>query len=194
MARSFRLASYNVLADSYVKPQWYPNVDPEILRWDRRKFHLAERILRIIGNETIYYHDSLRDAPESGHLALLISFECECGVIKVATTHLRWGQEDKPPEEHVGYLQIRELINDHIKTDRKAYAWIVCGDLNVKPDSSVVNELIRNGFLDAYTGHAQATCNPNRRAKRIDYIFYTAGLSAKPARIMEIDDLTPLPS
>ena len=247
MARSFRLASYNVLANSYVKPQWYPNVDPEILRWDRRKFHLAERILRldadivclqeveteayalieqslsskgydgvyakkgfdkpdgcaiffrpgslrIIGNGTIYYHDSLRDAPESGHLALLISFECECGVIKVATTHLRWGQEDKPPEEHVGYLQIRELINDHIKTDRKAYAWIVCGDLNVKPDSSVVNELIRNGFLDAYTGHAQATCNPNRRAKRIDYIFYTAGLSAKPARIMEIDDLTPLPS
>lgn len=47
MARSFRIASYNVLADSYVKPQWYPDVDPEVLRWDRRKFALAERVVRL---------------------------------------------------------------------------------------------------------------------------------------------------
>ena len=47
MARSFLIASYNVLADSYVKPQWYPNVDPEVLRWDRRKIALAERVARL---------------------------------------------------------------------------------------------------------------------------------------------------
>ena len=47
MSRSFRIASYNILADSYVNPQWYPNVDPEVLRWDRRKFALAERVLRL---------------------------------------------------------------------------------------------------------------------------------------------------
>jgi mRNA deadenylase 3'-5' endonuclease subunit Ccr4 len=47
MALSFRIASYNVLADSYVKPQWYPNVDPEILRWDRRKFALADGVARL---------------------------------------------------------------------------------------------------------------------------------------------------
>ncbi|HKQ74821.1 MAG TPA: endonuclease/exonuclease/phosphatase family protein [Blastocatellia bacterium] len=247
MARSFRIASYNVLADSYVKPQWYPNVDPEVLRWDRRKFALAERVLRLdadiiclqevetdayaliehrlgakayegvyakkgcdkpdgcamffrpgelrfLGSETIYYRDSLRGVPDSGHLALIISFESEWGVIRVATTHLRWGQEDMPPEEHIGYLQIRELISNHFKPDRTAEAWVVCGDLNVRPDNPVVKELISSGFLDAYAGREQATCNPNGRAKRIDYIFHTSGLRAEPSRIMEIDDLTPLPN
>ncbi len=247
MSRSFRLASYNVLADSYVKPQWYPTVDPEVLRWDRRKFALAERILRLdadiiclqeveteayalleqslgakgykgvyvkkgsgrpdgcaiffkpdelrfAGSETIYYSDSPGGATSSGHLALILSFERECGIIRVANTHLRWGQENKPLEEHIGYIQIRELIDGHIKPDRSAYAWIVCGDLNVRPDNPVVRELVSIGFLDAYAGHEQATCNPNGRAKRIDYIFHTAGLRAKPVKIMEIDDFTPLPS
>jgi len=214
MARSFRLASYNVMADSYVKPQWYPNVDPEILRWDRRKFALAERILRLdadivclqevetdayaliekrlgskgyegvyakkgsdkpdgcaiffrpvglrfVGSEAIYYRDSLRGAQNTGHLALVINFECEWGSIRIITTHLRWGQEDKPPEEHIGYIQIKELINYYIKPDRTAYAWVVCGDLNVRSNNPVIKELISNGFLDAYAGREQATCNPN---------------------------------
>jgi len=247
MARSFRIASYNVLADSYVKPQWYPNVDPEVLRWDRRKFALVERVLRLdadivclqevesdayalieqslraqgydgvyakkryekpdgcamffrpvgvrfVGSETIYYRDSLRGVPDSGHLSLIITFESEWGVVRVATTHLRWGQEDKPPEEHIGYLQIKELINDHFRPDRIASAWVVCGDLNVRPDNPVVKELIGSGFLDAYAGREQATCNPNGRAKRIDYIFHTSGLRAEPFKIMEIGDLTPLPN
>ncbi|MGH9755357.1 MAG: endonuclease/exonuclease/phosphatase family protein [Blastocatellia bacterium] len=247
MARSFSIASYNVLADSYVKPQWYPNVDPEVLRWDRRKFALAERVarldadivclqeveadayalleqslgakgyggvyakkgrdkpdgcamffrqegLRFAGDATIYYRDGLGGAPDSGHLALIISFECEWGVIRVAATHLRWGQEDKPPEEHIGYRQIRELIDERFKPDQTSYAWILCGDLNAQSDSPVIKEIVNSGFVDAYAGHEQATCNPNRRAKRIDYIFHTAGLRAEPAKLMEIDDLTPLPS
>jgi mRNA deadenylase 3'-5' endonuclease subunit Ccr4 len=247
MLLSFRIASYNVLADSYVNPQWYPNVDPEILRWDRRKFALAERIalldadifclqeveadayallerslgakgydgvyakkgrdkpdgcamffrqcgLRFAGAATIYYRDGRQGAPDSGHLALIISFECEWGVIRVATTHLRWGQENKPLEEHIGYRQIRELIDERFKPDLTAYAWIVCGDLNAQPDNPVVKELINSGFVDAYAGLDQATCNPNRKAKRIDYIFHTSGLRAEAANLTEIDDLTPLPS
>ena len=224
MARSFRIASYNVLADSYVKPQWHPNVDPEVLRWDRRKFALAERVARLdvdivclqeveadaysllesslgakgyngvyakkgrdkpdgcamffrkgglgfVGSRTIYYRDGVQGAPDSGHLALIISFECASGIIRVATTHLRWGQEDKPPEEHIGYRQIRELFDECFKPDQTAYAWIVCGDLNAQSGSSVVKELVGSGFVDAYAGREQATCNPSRRAKRIDYIF-----------------------
>ena len=104
------------------------------------------------------------------------------------------GQEDKPPEEQIGYLQIRELINDHFKPDRTSYAWVVCGDLNVRSDNPVVKELISHGFLDVYAGREQATCNPNSKAKRIDYIFHTAGLRAEPVKLMEIDDFTPLPS
>jgi mRNA deadenylase 3'-5' endonuclease subunit Ccr4 len=235
------------LADSYVRAEWYPNVDPEILRWDRRSLALAERVarlgadivclqeveadayallelslgvegyegvyakkgcgkpdgcamffrqgwLRCAGWETIYYRDGLRGGPDSGHLALVNSFVFEWGVVRVATTHLRWEREDKSPEEHPGYRQIRELINEHFKPDQSAYAWVICGDLNAQSDSAVFNELVSNGFIDAYAGHEQDTCNPNRRSKRIDYIFHTAGLLAEPARLMEIDDLTPLPS
>lgn len=256
MAKSFSIASYNILADSYVSPKWYPNVDPEILRWDRRKFALTERIerlnadivclqeieseayalierslvtqgyngvyakkgfgkpdgcavffrqagLRFAGADTLYYRDGRPDVQDSGHLALIVSFESEWGVIRVANTHLKWGQDNKPPEEHIGYRQIKELINERFKVDQTAYAptaheWIVCGDLNARSGDPVVQELLSNGFLDAYAGREQATCNPNGKAKRIDYIFYTSGrasdLTAEPERLMEIDDLTPLPS
>lgn len=252
MAISLSIASYNILADSYVRPKWYQNVDLEILLWDRRKFALAERVarldadviclqeveadayaliegtlatkgyngvyakkgagkpdgcamffrqegLRFTGADTLYYHDGRLDVPDSGHLALIVSFESERGVIKVANTHLRWGQDNKPPEEHIGYRQIRELIEERFKPDQtayapKAYAWIICGDLNARSDDPVIKEILGAGFVDAYAGHEQATCNPNGRAKRIDYIFHTPNLSAEPARLMEIDDLTPLPS
>jgi mRNA deadenylase 3'-5' endonuclease subunit Ccr4 len=252
MALSLSIASYNVLADSYIKPQWYPNVDPEVLRWDRRKFALAERVarldadivclqeveadayallerslaakgyngvyakkgagkpdgcamffreagLRFAGADTFYYHDGRLDVPDSGHLALIVSFECEWGVIRVATTHLRWGQDNKPAEEHIGYRQIQELIDERFKPDQAAYAqmayaWIICGDLNAQSGDPVVRELLSNGFVDAYASREQATCNPNGRAKRIDYIFHTPNLLAEPVRLMEIDDLTPLPS
>jgi mRNA deadenylase 3'-5' endonuclease subunit Ccr4 len=250
MALSLSIASYNILADSYVMPKWYPNVDPEVLRWDKRKFALAERVarldadivclqeveagayallegnlaangysgvyakkgagkpdgcamffrqagLRFAGANTLYYHDGRLDIPDSGHLVLIGNFELEWGVIRVATTHLRWGQDNKPPEEHIGYRQIKELIDERFKPDRTAYAqtaWIICGDLNAQSGDPVVRELLGAGFVDAYAGHEQATCNPNRRAKRIDYIFHTPSLSAEPARLMEIDDFTPLPS
>ncbi|HEX5082581.1 MAG TPA: endonuclease/exonuclease/phosphatase family protein [Blastocatellia bacterium] len=253
MALSLSIASYNILADSYVMPKWYPNVDPEVLRWDRRKFSLAERAarldadiiclqeveadayallegnlaangysgvyakkgagkpdgcamffrqarLRFAGADTLYYCDGRLDVPDSGHLALIVNFECEWGVVKVATTHLKWGQDNKAPEQHIGYREIRELIDERFKPDQTAHAqtaqteWIICGDLNAQSGDPVVRELLDAGFVDAYAGREQATCNPNGRAKRIDYIFHTPGLSAEPARLMEIDDLTPLPS
>jgi mRNA deadenylase 3'-5' endonuclease subunit Ccr4 len=251
MSLSISIASYNILADSYVNPQWYPNVDPERLRWDRRKFALAERVAgldadivclqeveadaydllerslgekgyngvyakkgsdkpdgcamffrpggaRLAGTDTLYYHDGRMGVRDSGHLALITSFECAWGIIRVATTHLRWGQDNKAPEEHIGYRQIKELIDERFKPDQTAYAWIVCGDLNAQSGDPVVKELAVNGFVDAYAGREQPTCNPNGRAKRIDYIFHASShasnLIAEPARLMEIDDLTPLPS
>jgi mRNA deadenylase 3'-5' endonuclease subunit Ccr4 len=150
--------------------------------------------LRFAHSETIYYRDGLGEDQDSGHLALVCSFESDWGIIDIATTHLRWDREDKSPEEHIGYRQMKELLTDHFNLDQSAYAWIICGDLNVQSDSAVIEELISSGFVDAYLDHEQATCNPNRRAKRIDYIFHTAGLRAKPERLMEIDDYTPLPS
>jgi hypothetical protein len=38
------------------------------------------------------------------------------------------------------------------------------------------------------------TCNPNGRAKRIDYLLHTADLRANPWPVPAITDTTPLPS
>ena len=248
MALSFRLASYNVLANSYVNPAWYPKVDPKVLDWSQRKFALAEKIerldadvvclqeleedaysflelnlrskgynngsyarknhgkpdgcaifsregmLRFISSEAVYYDDGLGRTPSSGHLALIANFESAIGIIKIASTHLKWDSQNKAPAEHIGYRQVKGLIANCVKANLPAYAWIICGDLNAEPGSPIVQELILNGFVDAYHGAEQPTCNPNQRAKRIDYIFHTAGLKAIPAKLTEIDDFTPLPS
>ncbi len=188
--RSFRIASYNVLADSYVKSQWYPKVDPENLRWDKRKFALAERVAGLDA-DIVCLQEVEADA-----YALLAQ---RLGAQGYDGIYSKKGCS-KPDGCAIFFrpggprFAGRELINDHFKPDQEAYAWIVCGDLNVRPDNPVVRELISSGFIDAYTGREQATCNPNGSAKRIDYIFYTAGLKAKPAKLMKIDDLTPLPS
>ena len=73
-------------------------------------------------------------------------------------------------------------------------SWVVCGDMNVEPDT-VVRLVLGRGFDCAYRGVANAfTCNTNRRAKKIDYIFFTAGLSAVPSPLPATGDDTPLPS
>jgi mRNA deadenylase 3'-5' endonuclease subunit Ccr4 len=247
MPFSFRLASYNILANSYIKPQWYPDVDPGMLDWGWRGPALTEKIerldadivclqeveqvvfdalfdrlsaksyagvfarkrqgkpdgcavffrpcgLQFVESESFYFHDGLAGAPDSGHLALIATFESEAGVIKVAGTHLKWGQEDKPLEEHLGHRQAKEMIAQRIKTDHTSYAWVICGDFNAQPNHPILRHFADAGFVDAYRGHEQDTCNSNHRAKRIDFILHTSGLNASPVKLIEIDDLTPLPS
>jgi hypothetical protein len=51
------------------------------------------------------------------------------------------------------------------------------------------------GFVDAYRARPDLnTCNPNRRAKRIDYLFHTPSLRSRPRDLPAITDRTPLPS
>jgi hypothetical protein len=90
MARLFSIASYNVLADSYVNARWYPNVDPEVLQGEMRKFALAERVTSL--NADVFHTAGLRAEPAklmeiddltplpsagepSDHLALVAAFE-----------------------------------------------------------------------------------------------------------------------
>src|SRR5690349_21647625 len=47
MAQSFRLVSYNILANAYINPEWYTHIDPNVLRWDARQLALVERLIRI---------------------------------------------------------------------------------------------------------------------------------------------------
>ena len=246
MTPPFKVTSYNILADSYVRPEWFAHIDPEILKWEKRSVALLRKIesfdadviclqevtqaayaffevhlrdhgyqgsfakkeqkkpdgcatffrqgsLQYRNSRTIYYSDG-EGVANTGHLALISSFESEAGVISIANTHVKWDVADKPGEDHLGYRQIRELIHRHIKADQSAHAWIICGDFNAPPDSPLITELLNNGFVDAYQGAEQNTYNSNRAAKRIDFLFHTSNLKAKPAKIRDIDGLTVLPS
>jgi mRNA deadenylase 3'-5' endonuclease subunit Ccr4 len=246
MSNIFQVVSYNVLANCYVYPKRYSHIDPDHLRWEKRKIALLKRLesfkaeiiclqevekeafalferslsetgyeglyaqkgqqkpdgcavffkqekLRFKSHRTIYYHDGGVTA-DSGHLAMLLHFESASGTIGLANTHLKWDRGGKPKQQHLGYRQIKELLNRYMLTDQVADHWILCGDFNAQPDSAIIEELRSHGFEDAYKGQEQCTANPNRRAKRIDYIFHSPGLRARPAKLMEIDDFTPLPS
>lgn len=149
--------------------------------------------LQFKSSRTLYYHDG-DGALDSGHLALILSFECEAGLLHVADTHLKWDRANRLQERHLGYRQIKELLAQYVRTDQPDEAWVVCGDFNAQPDSPLVQELLMHGLRDAYDGYEQNTCNPNRKSKRIDYLFHTANLSAVPGDLPPIEDLTPLPS
>ena len=78
--------------------------------------------------------------------------------------------------------------------ERDGVPWIVCGDLNARPDSDVVRAFEAAGFAHTHADAPAPTCNANRRAKLIDYIFFERPLAAEPRPVVPLDDTTPLPS
>ena len=122
----------------------------------------------------------MRFTDGTGHVALLVEIEEAGRRLGIATTHFRWGTE------FAG--QAVELL-DAVDGD-----WIVCGDFNADPASSVCLEFRRRGFVDAFESCGGATCNSNRVAKRIDFLFHSPSLRATPSALRPITGVTPLPS
>lgn len=244
MADLLRLASWNILANCYVREEWYRRCDPEALKWSQRRelllrklteldadilclqeveleaFDFLEERLRKLGyrglhgkkgqgkpdgcatffkengpalksSQVFHYDDREKGGRSSGHLALISSFDVGAGTLRVANTHLKW--DDRPREQHIGYRQAAELRRAQVEPDTGA-AWVICGDLNAQPGSFVVEELLLAGLGDAYGGKEQPTCNPNGKAKRIDYILHSARIGSMTSELTPIDDDTPLPS
>ncbi len=146
--------------------------------------------LNLLDVKTLYYKDGQGER-DSGHLALITTFETKTSALHIANTHLKWDRTNNSGEAHWGWRQLQELLGKGITTDN---AWIICGDFNVLPDSFLVQELFARGFKDAYQERPQPTSNSNSQAKRIDYLFYTDHFVAIPQKIPEIYDTTPLPS
>lgn len=245
---SFSVCSYNVLADAYIDPRWYPTTPAEALSPRQRLPALLRHIasfnadvlclqevdpalfdslqsrLGLLGYQGEYarkgggkpdgcatfirtatfdvrlvhplrYQDGGAGRPDSGHLALILILECDDRTLGVANTHLKWDAPATPLEQQWGSRQIGQLLSEckHISPYR--HGWIIGGDLNMTVDSDVVRALLEAGLLDAYQNLDHAfTCNSNRKAKRIDYLFHTPDLSAAPKDLPAIDADTPLPS
>jgi mRNA deadenylase 3'-5' endonuclease subunit Ccr4 len=40
-----KLVTYNILANAYIRPDWFPQTDPAVLQWEQRKAALLARLL-----------------------------------------------------------------------------------------------------------------------------------------------------
>ena len=150
--------------------------------------------LRFATHEVLHYDDGEAGAAASGHLALIATFESAAGPIRIANTHLRWQAATARADAHIGFRQARQLIDRCSAMTPAPFACVACGDFNAPPESDVAALFGERGFGDAYATAPQPTCNPHRRATRIDYIFSTASLRAAPEPIAAIAGDTLLPS
>lgn len=130
--------------------------------------------------------------PPSGHVAQIAVLQHDGRRLGVANTHLRWDPPGTSREQQWGHRQVRELLGGC--DARSATGWIVCGDLNVPPESDVVAALRAAGLEHAHGAWPRMyTCNSNATAKTIDYLFHSAALCATPQPVSPVDDRTPLP-
>jgi endonuclease/exonuclease/phosphatase family metal-dependent hydrolase len=129
--------------------------------------------------------------PDSGHIAQLLTLEREGRRLAIANTHLKWDQPETPRDRQWGHRQISRIL-DALPEEANQ---VICGDLNVTPQSDVVETLRARGFDSTHRDCSGLyTCNSNRQPKLIDYIFFRGHLSARPVRPVSIEAATPLPS
>ncbi len=142
----------------------------------------------------VEYLDGAEEGEHSGHVAQVIVLKQANRTSGIANTHLKWDPPGTPRERQYGYRQVLQLLSECNRHAPEGTAWIICGDLNAEPDSEVVVALRKAGFEFAHHDCTRAyTSNANGRAKMIDFIFYNAGLQARPEPLPVIDDHAPLP-
>ena len=143
--------------------------------------------------ERLEYDDGTPEMPASGHVAQLAVLKESGGLLGVANTHLKWHPPGTPPERRYGLRQMRHLLDARIRRAPECRGWIVCGDFNVTSEDAVIEELARAGFAFSHMAIGGATCNSNRHAKMIDYLFHDAGLASTAVALPALSDSTPLP-
>ncbi|MGH7796122.1 MAG: endonuclease/exonuclease/phosphatase family protein [Candidatus Binatia bacterium] len=153
-----------------------------------------QHAFELIGTRVVEYADGSRWKSNSGHIALIVLLRTAGRVLGIANTHLTWDSPGTPGAARLGYRQAQQLLNECQTMAPTCDGWLICGDLNVTPDSEVVAIFERAGLQYAHAGLAQTyTCKVNTEIKMIDYLFYSPQLRAEP-RDVEISDQTVLPS
>jgi mRNA deadenylase 3'-5' endonuclease subunit Ccr4 len=144
---------------------------------------------------TLHYADGQGDKPNSGHLGLLLTVRWQGRSLVVANTHLKWDPPGTPTEQCWGYRQMRELLARRSELAPDPGGWVLCGDFNVTSDSPLADTLRQAGWIDVYREREHMrTCNTNREARRIDYLWHTPELTSRPVPLRSILDETTLPS
>jgi mRNA deadenylase 3'-5' endonuclease subunit Ccr4 len=242
----FTVATYNILATAYIKPERYAGSAPELLQPQHRIPALVAHLVHLQadlfclqevedgtytaieqrlsslgyagtlarkGNNKpdgcatffrpqafapvhvgrVEYQDAGVGQPRSGHIAQILVLQAGARLLGVANTHLKWDPPHRPREQQYGYRQMGQLLQECRRQAPEGVGWVICGDLNVTEDSAVVALLRASGFAFSHAGCPAATCNSNRRARMIDFVFYDRRLRAEPMALPVVEDHTPLP-
>jgi mRNA deadenylase 3'-5' endonuclease subunit Ccr4 len=148
----------------------------------------------LVESRRIVYADGA-GAADSGHIGQLAVVGGDGARLAILNTHLRWDPPGTPRENKLGLRQAREILEVLGSEPVAAHAQIVCGDLNVRPESDVVATFRAAGFSEAHAALPDVhSCNSNGEAKLIDYVFSRGALRATPRSPPTITAATPLPS
>jgi len=143
----------------------------------------------------IPFADGAGVAADSGYVAQLVLLRHAEKILGVINTHLTWDPPTTAREAQRGLRQLQQCLAEYQGRNAEAHGWIISGDFNVTPESEIVELALRAGMQYPHHNLADVySCNIGSRARLIDYLFYSAGLSAEASVLNRIDDQTILPS
>jgi endonuclease/exonuclease/phosphatase family metal-dependent hydrolase len=142
----------------------------------------------------LFYDDAAQGQP-SGHVAQIVVLKVDQRLLGIANTHLKWDPPNMPRDDQFGYRQISQLLQQRRILAPECSGWIICGDLNTTVDAAPIEALTKAAFDFTHrTWSGAATCNADRKARMIDYLFFDSSLHASALPLTEVTAETPLPS
>lgn len=201
-----RLASYNVLANAYVRPDFYRECPPAVLKPPARRRGLLERIAGLQADVLCLQEaeaDLVKDLDRPGRFFQKGTGKPDGSAI--FTNHsepLRWTEHHYQDGSGHGALLLHlpglTVATTHIKWDppaaRPGYGMsqiqellkllegpsIVCGDFNCESSDPIVQRCLEAGLSDAFLGVApNQTFVKQGQGRRIDFVLYSYGLDVR---------------
>jgi len=241
---TFRVVTYNILADAYISTNRYDHVPPKALEASHRhpllmetirtfdadvyclqevEPHIFEKLQTTLGEDyssiyeqkpnrpdgcAVFYKNNVFTCLDSkvlhykshssrdNQLALIAHLSDGEQTYAVVSTHLRWQPPRTNRRDHVGRLQLLELLNRREELAPEGAHWLIAGDFNAISESVVLQAALERHFeLSCRTQRPWDTCNINGRRRKLDYILYSSKqLHAQPGRLPSLERDTPMPS
>ena len=134
--------------------------------------------------------------PGYDHLALVTRLRHGQGELVVANTHLRWQPENTAPGDHLGVLQLDELLALLGENEEPGAAIVIAGDLNALSRSPVIDRAARAGLeLAARSLRPWDTALINGRRRKLDYLLHDPRrLQPSPRPLPSLSAARPIPS
>lgn len=145
------------------------------------------------GWHELRFSDGGPGQPNSGHVALTLEFPLGGRRLAVANTHLKWDPPGVTVASQWAARQMAELIG-FLKA-LGSEGTVVAGDFNVVSRDDVVRQLRQAGFKEAFDGERDSvfTVVTGKKPRKIDYLFYSPKLRARPHPMGHLRPETVLP-